>query len=368
MINNMYQVLVKCFSILFGINLVYMLVLSFKFRSQLFQSSQTNSNSQESTPTTNNSYNYLMIIIGGATFFVVSLLAIFVWKQHWIQLLFSVLWGLRLGYYAISSATTVSSIIKDTRNKTLTIIEKSAIMILACVFFTFHPANWLETIVSWLSIHFDSYLLDLCLCLVYSAVIFIILFVSVSFLQTPLSLLAKGYIHIITHISTDFKQKYLLSIQDTDAHPIRKNFWCVPFISFARRCRKFWKPLMCLCVPLVVIADYLMTLLAFFWGLIRDILVYILRILHQLAKILQRLSEKITKWSDRQVVSLSFRFATLASIASIVIINRIDSFFVHTEQSTAILEFIASAVVIPVIYSWINAWIAKKKASKNTDK
>ena len=364
MINNIYQILVKYFSIVFCIQLIYMLVLSFK----LFRPPESSNNSQESAPTSNSRYNSIMTIICATAFFAISLLAILKWKLYFILLIYFVFYISRLVYFAVSSVTTVSSIIRDPSSKKLTITEKNAITTLACLFFASVPSKWLETTVAWASSLFSSYLLDLFLCLIYAVVFFIIFFVSVSFLQTPLSLLSTGYIHIVTHISTGFKKKYLRAIQNKENQPVRKNFWCVSFIVFAKRQQKFWGLLMYLCVPLVVVADFLVTLLAFFWGMPRDILVYILRILRQLAKILHRLCERITKWSDRQVVSLSFRVATVASITSIVIINRIDSFFVHTEQSTAILEFIASAVIIPIIYSWINAWLAEKKASKSADK
>ena len=169
----------------------------------------------------------------------------------------------------------------------------------------------------------------------------------------------------MTHIPISLKQKYLRAIQDKDDQPVRKNFWCASFIVFAKKRRTFWKLLMYLFVPIIVAADFLVTLLACFWGIVRDILAYILRILRLLSKMLYKLSKKITTWSDRQIVAISFRIATVASLTSIVIINRIDPIFSHIEESTAILEFIASAVVIPVIYSWISTWLAKKKVSKN---
>lgn len=359
MISIVYQFLLKFFSVLFTINIIYMLILSFKLN---FNGHQAN-NSQETAPRITNKYGYIMLLISGVSFACASMFLILVWKQVWFLMVFCALYYLRLIHQGLSCAMTVSSIIKDTASRKLTFSEKNALTILASLFFLCNPTKLLDTFTSWGSKYFNSYSLDFCTCLIYLVVFFFILFGSVSFFQTPLSLLATGYMRLVTRIPVGFKQKYLRAIQDKDLH-VRTKFWCVSFVAFAKKRTKLWRLLLLLCVPLVVSADFLVTLLAYCREVVREILVSILRVLHQLVKLLNKLFDGIINCSDRRIVAMSFRVATVASIASIVIINRIDPIFVHTEESTAILEFIASAVVIPVIYSWISTWLEKRKQVK----
>ena len=57
--------------------------------------------------------------------------------------------------------------------------------------------------------------------------------------------------------------------------------------------------------------------------------------------------------SDRRVTVMFFRISVIESIICLVTFNRISPLVKMTTESTVILEFISSSIMIPVILSWI---------------
>ena len=68
----------------------------------------------------------------------------------------------------------------------------------------------------------------------------------------------------------------------------------------------------------------------------------------------------INHLSDRHVVVISFRVALIAALTITVIRNRYEPLLKEYEASTGTLEFIASAILIPVIFEWISTTKAQK--------
>ena len=74
-----------------------------------------------------------------------------------------------------------------------------------------------------------------------------------------------------------------------------------------------------------------------------------------------RLFERTIKWSikwisklsDKRIGVLSFRVAFVMALAITVIINRYQPLLKNYEESTSVLEFVASSIIIPVIFEWI---------------
>lgn len=74
-----------------------------------------------------------------------------------------------------------------------------------------------------------------------------------------------------------------------------------------------------------------------------------------------RIAHALCAMSSRQVITISFRIAIVMAILIVVIQNRlmIVSDNINSESITAILEFIASVIIIPILFDWIH------KSSKN---
>ena len=75
----------------------------------------------------------------------------------------------------------------------------------------------------------------------------------------------------------------------------------------------------------------------------------------------------IFKLSDKKIVAVSFRIAIIAALVITVIINRYDVFVKNVEESTAVLEFFASSIIIPVVFEWINSGKKSAKIKENSE-
>ena len=83
---------------------------------------------------------------------------------------------------------------------------------------------------------------------------------------------------------------------------------------------------------------------------------------------IKKIANKILTLSDRKIVAISFRFALIMALIVIVALNYYSTIF-KMEESITVLEFIASTILIPVVFEWIssikNNEIKKYNNSKN---
>lgn len=82
---------------------------------------------------------------------------------------------------------------------------------------------------------------------------------------------------------------------------------------------------------------------------------YICILIRLIKKTLDKLSNWISDLSDKRIVAISFRIALIMALVCIVVMNRYQPIFKEQEARTAVLEFVASAIIIPVIFEWINS-------------
>lgn len=95
----------------------------------------------------------------------------------------------------------------------------------------------------------------------------------------------------------------------------------------------------------------------FFFNSFYDILAFIF---HELLQILKLVS----KVKDDTIFSQAFKVAIVFSLIIVVAINRYNPIFIYQEQSTSVLEFVASAILLPLIFEWIQS-VSKRKNLKS---
>lgn len=363
MIAVVYDLLLKGFSILLSINVIVILCLSFVARVLKPHHNSTGKNTPDLSALSISLYGIIMILFSALSCIALVFILSDRLDFHWLLLPFIVLSFLRFFDYGLSSMKTVSSIIMDSASENLTILERSAIITIAAMFLLANQVKLPSILASWALDHQNSYLVDFAVCFMYAILYLVAFFLGISLLYAPLYLLAEIHIYLAARIPAPLKQKKL--VESWENSPLRTKFLWTPFFSFSKNARTPWKQLLFLLTPFIIVLDYVGTMLLFFWVIIKEAFMYFFRILVHLAKFFHRFMLRIKAISDRQLVAISFRFATVFSIASVVIINRIDSIFNHAEACTAILEFVASAIVIPIIYVWINTWIEKRKTKQH---
>ena len=82
---------------------------------------------------------------------------------------------------------------------------------------------------------------------------------------------------------------------------------------------------------------------------------YICVLTKMIKKTLNSLSNWLSELSDKRIVAISFRIALILALICIVVLNRYQSIFKMQEANTAIFEFVASAIIIPIVFEWISS-------------
>lgn len=77
-----------------------------------------------------------------------------------------------------------------------------------------------------------------------------------------------------------------------------------------------------------------------------------------------KLQSKLLIIPDKQMVAIAFRIAMIVSLTSIVAENRFCGLVRNQDSTTAIFEFVASAIIIPIIFEWLYSY---KQSQNNAD-
>ena len=70
----------------------------------------------------------------------------------------------------------------------------------------------------------------------------------------------------------------------------------------------------------------------------------------------------IVRWIDclsvRRVIVISFRIAIIAALLLLVALNEYG-IFCTSKETTAVVEFIASVLIIPIVFEWVHSALKK---------
>ncbi len=112
--------------------------------------------------------------------------------------------------------------------------------------------------------------------------------------------------------------------------------------------------------PLLFAFDILMIACRMMLSFARTSVGYIFLLLRMLKHTCGKIAVWVGRVSDHRIVTLSFRLGLIAALAITVITNRYTPLLRVYEASTGTLEFIASTILIPVVFEWISSARASK--------
>lgn len=252
------------------------------------------------------------------------------------------------------AARTFSNVIKTNDRVPLSNDEIQSIQSISYVVFLLTMWTPFDLVWNHITTQSSPILSDACSILFITSILFVYSFLIFSLISTPICRIAR--------IITIWKKKsslvvYLKKISLYLTNHLLSQYQSRTFLGYTLN---YWKNvtlsaklLLVPLVPLVFIVDVAVRVLVslFRWGCMIISLVAIL--LRQIASAINSLLVWISNLSDKNVVSLSFRAALIVSLACVVILNRYHPIFREYERTTAVFEFIASSIIIPVIFEWI---------------
>lgn len=241
-------------------------------------------------------------------------------------------------------------------NQDLSIKEKFCFDIIIGSFFYFFSNYYTDKVISYIvSLQVNTILIEIMLS------IFILIYAfGLSFFAIEELILPIKHIHIISGFITNKYGKRLNKkidqfISDEYSRNFVKAKFSNRFLSYSARYKYVIRVLLrILFLPYTLLIDIVFSLFicvfVYFFGFIVSGILEFFRII---VKGAIYLVESFTKIPEHLVIKNTFRVSFILSATVMVILNRFSVLIKCDEAFLAVTEFIASAIIIPIIFEWI---------------
>ncbi|WP_392461900.1 hypothetical protein [Streptococcus parasuis] len=250
------------------------------------------------------------------------------------------------GYYY---SEKLINTLKTSNNTPLTKSEWNMIINIAGVIMFISQYEIQEKIIKYFLEIPNHYLSDLLLLLFLCFISMLYLFISGIFIFETFKLMLNLFTKIEKNIFGRNTKLFFDKVERTYHNGMLRTNFSTKFVTEnEKNIRKYFILLL-----LIIIYDVMYQLIYIIFKLINGIIFYILLIILRLRNSYNKMKMWVYSLSDRRVTVMFFRISVIESIICLVTYNRISPLVKMTTESTVILEFISSSIMIPVILSWI---------------
>ena len=256
---------------------------------------------------------------------------------------------------AYVSVNILGNVIKENSYDKLSIREKKAIETIAYVIWYLGNTNlynWVERNI----IQYPNVVLsDALRAFLYIVVLFIYAFLIFALLPTPLFCGIK----FLRFVGKNFPRKKQLErfgdwLVEHINSPVKTKPILVCAIDYIKeRNQCITRYLIYLLLPVAYFIDIIKLILSLVCSFFVSTVGYLVLLFRLIKTSVKSFFSWILNLSDKHIVAVSFRVALIFAFISVVAINRYQPFFREYEKSTAVFEFLASSIIIPIIFEWI---------------
>lgn len=309
-----------------------------------------------------NKYNWkynLELIIKLSTIVVIIVVMIQIAKSikklYWL-LIIGVPIYLELIVDTSQSFGIVGRVVRSRDNSRLSSKEYLAISTLAYILWIFGKFNIFEKIIENACMCSNVYLSDLSVALIYVLAFCTYIFFICALLPKPIVTIINTLKNIHSRLPWKDKIKgfgdYWVS---KIGEPIAFKSTLILQWEIIRKRETFICWIRYLLLPLTFVLDIITNFVIILIPFISSSLGYVCVLNRMIKNAWNRLSNWLLGLSDKRIVAISFRVAPIMALVCIVVLNRYQSVFKMQETNTAILEFAASTIIIPIVFEWINS-------------
>ena len=349
----------RIFNYSFPIWLIAMVVLSFKRNSLKKDKSQAINEAKKSQKEPLTQWEKIIYTLFGIIVIVLFLAIIcFVFAEFsrfkWV--LFALAIPVYLQYLAgvCLAIGTLGSVVNSKDNKRLSVKENFAIQTVAYIVWVLSGMNLDESLINWVKLNFDGAVLDAYMALIFVGCFFVYIFLILSLIYIPLfcgikfvdiiivripfrNALQRMGEYFVSNINSEKKQKLLL----------------IKAIKRIMEHKGILKIGMCVLIPVALIIDIARAFVLSLFTFLLASFGYIVILFRAIKNSTRALSLWLINLSDKRIIAISFRLALIFAFVSVVVLNRYQPIFCEYEKSTAVFEFLASSIVIPIVFEWI---------------
>lgn len=264
---------------------------------------------------------------------------------------------------AFVSVGIIGNVVKENTKGTLSFRENIAVFSISLVVMFLQMANCFNKCLDYVSKCFGSITSDLLVLLLYIITLYLYIFLTCALVAILISFVTKLVKKIYNYIPRKGKIKKIGDFfAERTNKSVKQSKLTISLIKWFSERSVFIR---IICIPMLVITVAL-DIVAFFLFLMFSIVIsavgYIVIIYRLVGNVIKKMVCYFVEISSKKIVAVSFRVAIIAALVITVITNRYDAFVEEIDNSTAVLEFVASSIVIPVVFEWINSNWNKVKA------
>lgn len=182
----------------------------------------------------------------------------------------------------------------------------------------------------------------------------------------------KSFSKLALKLNLILKNKTKFKLGDFFINGIDKNNFrrplLVKIIEKTKQSRNLLHVLVWILSPIFIALDICLTISRILGSFLIETIGYVVLLLRMIKTTIGKIVVYINNLSDRRFVATSFRIALILTLALTVVTNRYSPLFKLYDPSTAVLEFISSTILIPVIFEWIGSVRRKNPNNKNQKK
>lgn len=332
------------------------LVLYGWFASSITDFKERKKGAKRSEKNSKRDFSSILHLVAGLLF-IVLLVYLMVTKFEILTLLLLLPSIVMYALVMLSASQTVGTLAMSAGSTPLTKDETSSLLFIGFVVGLVglcRTAYWNETI------HDEKTIIQCFLfVLEYSAYFFMIGTLSIN----PVKDITRLVIPCIGRIKTYYK-KCVIFIKNRIVPEKRRTTWSEKLLNNQKQAsgwRKYlWFISLIIMIP-IDIALYLVSYVCLF--LLWLPLLSLIAIIGILGKCFLGIVRWIDCLSARRVIVISFRIAIIAALLLLVALNEYG-IFCTSQETTAVVEFIASVLIIPIVFEWIHSAL---KTQGNTE-
>ena len=275
-------------------------------------------------------------------------------KYKWIIVFLSIPVGLQYLTGTCIAIGTLGNVVRSNDGGCLSNQERNAIQVIAYIVFLLGIINPYKRLLEYVEQLSSNMVSDALTALIFVFFSFVYTFLIIVLISTPLSCGIHLLKIVVKHLPfrKQFKRRGDYFVKRID-NKVENEACLVCVIKYIQRLRCRVKFLLYFLLPLVYLFDIIKICVLVLLSTIQSSIGYIVLLFRIIKNATKEMLLWFLKLSDKRIVVVSFRLALILALVSITILNRYQPIFKKYDESTAMLEFLASSIVIPVIFEWI---------------
>jgi len=260
-----------------------------------------------------------------------------------------------------SNVKIIGGIIKNDNSGNLNRKEHIAILSLALLVSALHRFVPFDKVQSYANTCLNPWITDWIMISFYVGSISSFIFFICSLIVSPLQLMLKGVKRIPVSSVLQYIKKNETKVKLKLLGQMPTKTLIIPILEYSRGRHIVFRLLLWAVSIIAAMIDVVRIVICIGGTLLGLLVWYIYVFIKRVIKVLIKMALWVLALSDKNIIAISFRVAIILGLGLTVVANMYSPFLYTHEASASVLEFVSSAIIIPVIFEWILSYKNKMR-------